>query len=299
MKTLSIIVVNYNTSQLLKDCLENLQNLYSNSQVIVVDNGSTDGSADMVEQTFKDVVLIRTKNNGLAAGNNLGLAKAVGDYILYLGTDAFPSKETIAGMIDYMNNNQDVGISTAKLVLRDGSVDMDAHRGFPTPWAAFTRFSKLGSVFPHSKIFNQYFLGYKNLNQAHEIDLCIAHFMLVRKEVFDKIGKWDERFFLYGEDVDLCYRTKQAGFKIMYLPQYEVLHYKGATVGIRKSSSDIKSEATKSEEHKKKMRKETTAAMRIFYEKHYKKVYPTWLTGLVLFAIELLGKLREHGKFLS
>jgi GT2 family glycosyltransferase len=120
--------------------------------------------------------------------------------------------------------------------------------------------------------------------------------MMVRKAVFEKIGKWDERFFLYGEDVDFCYRTKEAGFKIMYLPQFEVLHYKGATIGIRKQSEDI---SPASKETKKRMRTETTRSMKLFYEKHYKNKYPKCLTSLVIFAIELLGKLRDKGFLLG
>jgi GT2 family glycosyltransferase len=295
MKTLSVIIVNYNTISLLEECLRNLEKIDIEKQVIVVDNGSTDGSAEMTEQNFPYVELIKTQNNGLAAGNNLGLDRAIGDYILFLGTDAFPGKEVITGIMEYMGSQDDVGVCTAELVLRDGTIDMDAHRGFPTPWAALTHFSKLNVVFPSSKIFNRYFLGYENMGQPHEIDLCIAHFMMVKKEVFENVGRWDEEFFVYGEDVDFCYRVKQAGWKIMYLPQFKVLHYKGSSVGIRKETKDITTVSSKSEETGKKMKSETTRAMRIFYRKHYTNKYPKLLTGFVLFGINTLEKLRSKG----
>jgi len=174
VKKVSVVIVNYNTKEILRDCIKNLDGQYPDLEVVVVDNGSNDGSAEMIEREFTRpnfpwVKLVKTQNNGLAAGNNLGIEKAYGDYLLFLGTDAFPRENTIKNMVDYMEDHKDVGISTAKLVLRDGSIDIDAHRGFPTPWAAFTHFTKLNRIFPKSKLFNRYFLGWKDLSKSHEI----------------------------------------------------------------------------------------------------------------------------------
>lgn len=294
----SAIIVNYNTKDILRECLENLSQVKKalntpELEVIVVDNASSDGSVQMVKDDFHDVILIETENRGLAAGSNRGLVRATGDYLLYLGTDAFPSAETIEGIVQYMEENREVGVATAKLVLRNGESDMDAHRGFPTPWASVTHFSKLNRLFPRSKLFNRYFLGWHDLDQAHEIDLCISHFMLVKREVFDKVGKWDEDFFVFGEDVDLCYRVKKGGWKIMYLPQWSVLHYKGVTVG-RKESKDIKTQANSSSATRKRMKQETTKAMRLFYKKHYESKYPKIVTTLTLLGISFLEKLRSY-----
>lgn len=290
MKKVSAIIVNFNTKDILLTCIKNLHDSdYPDLEIIVVDNGSTDGSYEAVKVAFPDVIAVKSENVGLAAGSNLGYESSTGDYLLYLGSDAYPERSTITNMVNYMEANPSVGISTSALVLRNGTVDMDAHRGFPTPWAAITHFIKLNRLFPKSKLFNQYFLGYKDMSTPHEIDLCISHFMMMRREILEKVGKWDEDYFVYGEDVDMCYRTKQAGYKIMYLPQFKTLHYKGASVGIRKESSDV-SAATK--ETRLKMSKERTIAMRLFYRKHYAKKYPAFATGFVIFAINLLEKIR-------
>lgn len=290
MDKVSVIIVNFNTKDILIDCIKNLQNSdYKNLEIIVVDNGSFDGSASAVKDEFPNVNVIESSNVGLAAGSNLGLKAATGKYLLYLGSDAFPNKNTIGEMVEYFNSNQDVGAATCKLVLRDGTVDMDAHRGFPNPWAALTHFSKLNKIFPKSKIFNQYFLGWKDLDKPHEIDLCISHFMMIRKDIIDKLGGWDEKFFVYGEDVDMCYRIKESGYKIMYLPEWEATHYKGVSVGIRKESKDV---AKASKETRLKMSKERTNAMRLFYKKHYSDKYPLVMTSIVIFAINLLERIR-------
>jgi len=287
----SVVIVNFNTSEQLKDCLDNVFSQGQDIEVIVIDNASPDNSLEMVRNNFPSVKLVEAKENkGLAYGSNLGLEVATGDYILYLGSDAYPEKGVITGIAEFMDKSTDVGISTCKLVLRNGSLDMDAHRGFPTPWASLTYFSKLNLLFPKSKIFNQYFLGYKDFTDPHEIDLCISHFMFVRKKVFDEVGKWDEDFFVFGEDVDFCYRVKKAGWKIMYLPQFTAVHYKGVSVGTRKESKDI---SKASNETKLKMRKSTTEAMKLFYKKHYSGVYPKIVQNLVLSGIDLLAKLRN------
>lgn len=291
MKKVSIIIVNYNTRDVLRDCLKNLKNTASDSEIIVVDNASYDSSADMVEKEFSFVKLIRTQNNGLSAGYNFGIKQSTSDYLLFLGTDCFPEKDTIIGVLEYMESHPNVGVATCKLLLRDGKLDMDAHRGFPTPWAAFTHFSGLGKLFPDSELFNSYFLGYQNFEREHEIDLCISHFMMVKRQVFEKVGLWDEDFFVYGEDVDFCYRVKQAGIKIMYLPKWKATHYKGVTVGIRKESVDV---ATASGQTKSRMKKASIEAMKIFYKKHYINRYPKFVNWLVFSGIDLLTKIRNR-----
>ncbi len=288
--TISVAIVNYNTCALLARCLENLLALAEADEIIVVDNASPDGSAAMVARDFPTVTLIALPHNrGLTVASNLALRKATGDYLLYLGADAFPEAGVLRGLATYMAADPTVGISTAALRLRDGRLDMDAHRGFPTPWASLTHFSGLNRLLPRSALFNQYFLGNRDLSRPHEIDLCIAHFMFTRRALIHELGGWDEDFFLYGEDVDLCYRAKAAGYRIMYLPQFTVLHYKGASVGIRKQSSDL---TTATPATKLRMTALTTEAMARFYRKHLAARYPWLVNQLVLGGIRLLGALR-------
>lgn len=290
MATVSIIIVSFNTAALLRACLQNLDKLKEADEVIVVDNASDDGSAQLVQSEFPWVKLIKlTENRGLTVASNVGLAAARGEYLLYLGSDAYPKAGVIQGIKNYLVSHPEVGVATAELRMRDGNLDMDAHRGFPTPWASLTHFSGLNRLFPRSALWNQYFLGDRDLTQPHEIDLCISHFLFAPRSLFDVVGQWDEDFFLYGEDVDFCYRVKAAGYKIMYLPQFTVTHYKGASVGVRKQTSDISQAST---ETKLRATQLSTKAMMLFYQKHMQQHYPWLINTSVLTAIRCLGMLR-------
>lgn len=331
MRKLSIIITNYNTRDVLEECLVNLEGVYPVMEVIVVDNASKDDSVAMVKEKFRWVDVIESENKGIAHACNLGMHKATGDLFLFLGTDTFPKQAGVLGCIKYLESHADVGAVTTMLVTRDGKLDMDAHRGFPTPWTSLTHFIGLGKLMPSSLLFNSYFLGldpalydeytalfqssadetspsddpaeksdpaatpelsekYKLVKEPHEVDLCISHFMMVKKEVFDRIGTWDETFFVYGEDVDICYRIKQAGYKIMYLPQWQTLHYKGVTVGTRKETQDI---STASPETRSRMKKASIDAMRLFYKKHFERLYPWVVNQLVYLGISLMELMRS------
>lgn len=302
MQKVSVIICNTNTKDVLKLCLENLKDSYENLEVIVADTNSYDGSPEMVEAEFPWVKLLKIPNNGLAYALNRGVEAASGEYFLYLGSDGFPEKGTIKGLVDYMEAHEDVGAATVKLILRSGEQDMDAHRGFPTPWASFTHFTGIEKIFPKSKIFAQYFKTYEDLNKEHEIDACITHFLFVSKKVQDKIGGWDEQtFFLYGEDIDFCYRIKEVGYKIMYLPQLKAQHWKGVTIGTRKVSQDVATKALvfsfKGQDvdrasFKVMTQKFSTQAMELFYRKHYLKKYPLLLNVFVIVTIKTLMYLR-------
>lgn len=291
MADVSVIIVNYNTCALLRDCLQNLHELDEAREIIVVDNASSDGSVTMVQSEFPAVTLLAQKENrGLSAAYNRGVAQATGEFVLHLGSDAFPAAGTITGLASYLESHPDVAIATAALRLRDSSPDPDAHRGFPTPWASLTHFTRLNKLFPRSPRFNGYFLGHLPLETPHEIDMCISHFMFVRRSLFADIGPWDEAYFLYGEDVDLCYRAKAAGYKVMYLPQFQALHYKGASIGIRDQSADI---SPASIETRRKTAVWSTEAMMLFYQKHLRATQPAWVNVLVPLGIRMLGLLRR------
>jgi hypothetical protein len=158
-------------------------------------------------------------------------------------------------------------------------MDKDCHRGFPTPWASFTNLLGLNKLFPKSKLFNQYHLGYLDLTSTHEVDAVTGAFLMVRKRAADELGYWDDTFFFYGEDLDFCYRYKQKGWKIVYNPKVSIIHYKGASSGIKKESSGFTAAQL---DTKRRIARESVRAMRIFYNKHYKTKYP-WLLNQIIF----------------
>lgn len=272
---LSVVILNYNTVDLTRQCLKTVfaSRLGSYSmEVIVCDNGSTDGSREMIAKEFSQAILINNKKNlGFAAGNNPGIKKAQGRYVLLLNTDTEVPKNTLATMLTFMDDNPRVGASTCKLLLPDGTIDPACHRGFPTPWVALTYMSGLERLFPKTRLFGEYHQGYKNLSTIHEVDCIVGAFFLVRRGVIQKVGLLDEEFFMYGEDIDWARRIRDAGWKIMYNPTVTILHKKkqsGRANILRK-------------------RRVTTEIYFhtynwLFYKKHYAKSYPkilTWLVG--------------------
>lgn len=290
---LSIIILNYNTRELLRECLESVQK--SNTcgfffETIVVDNASIDGSVEMVEEEFPWVKLIKSRKNlGFAGGCNLGLREARSRYILFLNSDTEIVPEAFKKMINFMDRNPRVGVSTPKTMLFSGEMDPDCHRGFPTPWASICYFLGLEKLFPKSKFFGQYHKFYLNLGQPHEIDAGFGTFMFVRRKALDQVGNWDESYFFYGEDLDLCYRIKKAGWKIMFYPESLVTHHKGASSGLRRESKDV-SQANR--EIRIKVAKASIKAMEIFYKKFYKDKYHAWVTLLVILGIKVKGFFR-------
>lgn len=290
---LSIIILNYNTKDLLRKCLASvfaaLRQSFS-SEVIVVDNASADGSLGMVEKEFPQAALIKShKNLGFAGGNNLGIKHAQGRYLLFLNSDTEIKPEALKKVITYMEQNPKVGALTPKTVLFSGGMDPDCHRGFPTPWASLTYFLGLEKIFPKSRFFGQYHQLYLDLDTTHEIDAGFGTFMIVRKEVVEKIGGWDENYFFYGEDLDFFYRIKKAGWKVIFFHEPLVTHHKGASSGLRRESQLI---THADRETRMRTAKESIRAMEIFYEKYYQDKYPLWLTWVVIFSIRIKGFLR-------
>lgn len=302
MKKVSVLIVTINTKNVLKLCLENLRDIYPNLEVIVADNSSTDGTFGMLTRDFPWVKTIHLENNGLSAGLNACLKEATGDFYLYMGSDAFPNRGTIEKMVDYMERHPDTGGISVKLLTRDGKEDPDAHRGFPSPWVSFTHFSKLEKLFPKSPWFGGYFLSYKDFSREQEIDACITHFLFVKKEAQDKVGLWDDKnFFLYGEDIDFCFRLKEAGYKLMYLPYLSAEHWKGVTVGVRKTSQDVATMAQvfslKGKDYtlgqfRIEVIKFSTDAMEAFFRKHYAKHTFFPIRWVIYAAIRVMKLLR-------
>lgn len=240
-------------------------------EVIVCDNASTDGSQQMITKEFPKVTFIDNKKNlGFAGGNNPGIKKAKGRYILLLNTDTEVPETTLKKMISLMDGYPEVGASTCKLILPDGSMDPACHRGFPTPWAAFTYLSKLEKLFPKTKLLGEYHQLYKDINTIHEVDCISGAFFMVRREVVSQVGLLDEDFFMYGEDIDWAYRIRLHGWKIMYNPLSTILHKKKQSG----RSNILKRRRVTTEIYFHKYNW-------LFYKKHYAKKYGPFFSFFV------------------
>ncbi len=295
---LSVIILNYNTRELLDQCLQSVfqsQLDRYTMEVIVVDNASTDDSRDYLEQltakSYQLKAIFNDRNLGYSGGNNVGIKKAKGRYLLFLNSDTVVDTKAFRKTLDYMEKDKKAGALTPKTILFSGGMDPDCHRGFPTPWASVTYFIGLEKLFPKTKLFGQYHQLYKDLDQIHQIDAGFGTFLLTRKEIIDQLGGWDEKYFFYGEDLDLFYRIKQAGWKVVFYPQPIVTHYKGASSGLRKESKDM-GVVKVDKKTRVKAAKESVRAMEIFYKKFYKNKYPAVVTFIILAAIKIKGFFR-------
>ncbi|OGH42349.1 MAG: hypothetical protein A3H79_01185 [Candidatus Levybacteria bacterium RIFCSPLOWO2_02_FULL_36_8b] len=286
---ISIIIVSYNGKKFLKNCIASIIDNVSNKinyEIIVVDNNSSDNSAEMIRKEFSQIKLIANKeNNGFSKANNQGVkASQKSRYILFLNPDTIMQKNTLEKMFELMESHRDAGAATCKLVMPNGKIDDASHRGFPTPWNSLCHFSGLSRIFPKSRIFAGYNLGWMDMSKTHEIDVLAGAFMLVRREAGEEVKWWDEDYFFYGEDIDFCYMLKQKGWKIYYVPTVFITHFKGVSGGIKAVSKEI---TTASEETKRTTTKWRFKAMRIFYNKHYKQKYPWIINALVNLGISI------------
>lgn len=230
MIDLSIIIVNYNVKEFLMNLLDSIRKAVNNLsvEVIVVDNASDDGSVDAIKEKFPEVKLIvNEKNIGFGAANNLALKEAKGEYLLLLNPDTIVREDTFIEMIKFFKTHPDCGIAGCKVLNPDGTLQLACRRGFPGPWTSFTKVMGLSKLFPKSRFFAKYNLTYLDENQTYEVDAVSGAFMMMRKEVYEKIGGFDPQFFMYGEDLDLCYRAQKANYKVYYVHSTEIIHYKG------------------------------------------------------------------------
>jgi GT2 family glycosyltransferase len=236
---LSIIIVNYNVKEFLQNLVHSIYKAAQNLQyeIIVVDNASSDGSVEFISQKLPDVKLIvNTRNVGFGKANNQGLKIARGKYFLIINPDSIVSEDTFTKMISFYENNSSVGLAGCKILNPDGTLQLACRRSFPGPWTSFCKVTGLSTLFPHSKLFAGYNLTYKDENKSYEVDAISGSFMMMKREVYDKVGGFDEDFFMYGEDLDLCYRIQKAGYKVFYVHETQIIHYKGEST--RRSSLD-------------------------------------------------------------
>jgi GT2 family glycosyltransferase len=234
---LSIIIVSFNVSHFLEQCLKSvIKASYSLPvDIYVVDNHSGDNSVSMVQKLFPQVKLIvNNENRGFSKANNQAILLSESDYILLLNPDTVIEEETLTRTLTFMETHPDAGGLGIKMIDGYGHFLPESKRGLPTPWASFCKMSHLSQLFRRSAFFNQYYAGWLGDDEINRIEVLAGAFMLLRRNVLDRIGLLDEDFFMYGEDIDLSYRITKAGYHNYYFPEARMIHYKGEST--RKSS---------------------------------------------------------------
>ena len=271
---LSIIIVNYNVKHFLEQCLKSVYKALNGikAEIIVVDNNSIDGSLNLIKEKFKEVKLVSNKKNtGFSVANNQGIKMAKGNNILLLNPDTIVQEDTFIKCLEFLDNHKDAGALGVKMYDGNGRFLPESKRGLPTPIVAFYKIFGLAYLFPQSKVFGSYHLGFLSKNKDHKVDILSGAFMMIKKEVLEKVGLLDEAFFMYGEDIDLSYRIKEAGYENYYFSQTNIIHYKGEST--KKSSINYVFVFYR--------------AMVIFAEKHFSKQNVKTFSSLINIAIYL------------
>ena len=227
---LSIIIVNYNVKYFLEHCLLSVKNACKNitAEIIVVDNNSNDGSVELIKERFPEIIFIENKTNvGFSKANNQGVTISKGQYILYLNPDTIVPEDCFEKCIAYMQQNESAGALGCKMIDGQGQFLPESKRGFPSIKVAFFKISGISSLFKKSKIFNGYHLGHLSENETNDVDVLAGCFMFCRRDVILQVHSFDEDYFMYGEDIDLSYKIKKAGYQNVYFADTTIIHYKG------------------------------------------------------------------------
>ena len=223
---LLVILVNYNTSELLLKCLESLekQNIDVDYRVVVVDNNSQDGGVERLHKEYSDVTVIHnTTNGGYAKAVNQAIREFNSDYIMLLNPDIKVKPGSIEHMLDFMKKTPDAGIVGGKLLNPDGTLQYSCRTFYTLPVILWRR-TFLGKLFPNSKILSRHLMLNWDHHSVREVDWMLGACLMIRRSALKEVGLMDERFFLYFEDVDWCYRMKKGGWKVYYLPDAEMVH---------------------------------------------------------------------------
>lgn len=227
---LSVIIINYNVKYFLEQCLYSVRRAVKDIQaeVIVVDNLSEDNSLSYLQPHFPEVrFLSNSENLGFSKACNQGLQSSKGEYILFLNPDTLVPEDCFKNCFAFFESHPDAGAIGIKMLDGSGKFLKESKRSFPSPSASLYKLFGLSRIFRKSKIFSKYHLGYLDPAQSHEVDVLAGAFMMVKKEVLEKTGGFDETFFMYGEDVDLSYRIQKAGYKNYYFAGSSIIHFKG------------------------------------------------------------------------
>ncbi len=233
LKTLSIVIVTWNCKKFTGECLDSLH-AYRNdpqAEIIVVDNASSDGTPELVRDSYPEVTLVQTgKNLGFAKGNNVGIRMSTGKYIFLINPDVKVLDGCIERMISYMAENPKIGLLGPRMLGVDGK-SARSYMGAPTLWRFFCRALFLDALFPKSKLLGGYLMPYFNGDRIAEVDVLNGWFWMTRREALEQVGLLDESLFMYGDDLDWCKRFHKVGWKIVYFPEVESIHYGGGSSG--------------------------------------------------------------------
>lgn len=276
---LSVVFLSYNTRDLTRQALNSVLAAAEGleAEIFVVDNASADGSADMIAAEFPQVKLVCNEANvGFSAGNNVALRQVTGEYALLINTDTIVRRDALHAMVEFLDAHPEAGACGCKILDPDGTLQLDSRRGFPTPLAAFCKMSGLSRLFPKHPLMARYHLTHLDPEQTAEIEVLSGSCMMVRKAAMDQVGLLDEDYFMYGEDIDWCYRLHQAGWKIYYLPTTAIIHFRG--------------ESGRGTPLKILYRK--SRAMSIFVNKHMARRYRFFPLWLLQVGIALHGTFR-------
>ncbi|MBL7700938.1 MAG: glycosyltransferase [Ferruginibacter sp.] len=283
---LSVIIVNYNVKYFLEQCLYSVQKACVNidSEIIVTDNSSTDGSGEYLKKNFPSVNFIwNNENTGFAKANNLALEKAKGEFILFLNPDTILAEDSIEKSLHFFATHPETGAIGIHMVDGSGKFLKESKRAFPSPLTSLFKLSGLAKLFPRSKTFARYHLGHLSEKENQEVDVLAGAFMMMPGKVLKEIGNFDERFFMYGEDVDLSYRIQKAGYKNYYFAESTIIHFKGEST--KRGSLNYVRLFYK--------------AMSLFVKKHYSGSKAGVFTFLIQVAIMIRAFFSALGKLLK
>lgn len=267
---LSIIIVSYNVREFLEQALLSIDRAVGllDHEIFVVDNNSMDGSAEFVRQRFPAVRLIALNENlGFARANNLAMALASGRFLCLINPDTIVQEDTFTTLLAFFDKHPEAGLLGCKILNPDGTLQLACRRSFPTPWVAFSKIIGLAALFPRSRLFGRYNLTFLDENEVSEVEAISGSFMLVRRDAVEQVGMLDESFFMYGEDLDWCFRIRSAGWKVCYVPTTQIIHFKGES----------------SKRSPFEQRRLFYEAMRLFVRKHFQRKR-AWIPSWTLIA---------------
>jgi GT2 family glycosyltransferase len=289
-------VVHHHTPDLLTDCIRSLAaGTRPPDEIVVVDNEvAPDSPPPSWDVSVPVRVLSQTRNPGYAASCNMGAAAATGDLLLFLNADVTVSAETLARCVDALSGDAEVGIVTCRLRRPDGSLDHASHRGIPTPFASMAYMLRLDRLRPGSRRLGRYRLSWLDPLTDHDIEACSGAFLLIARVVLDEAGGWDERYWFYGEDLDLCLRVGQGGRRIRYLGTAWATHVKGASSHLREPDAAL---APEERALKRRVQAAILESHQLFFRQHLepRASLPERAAARMLFAMQRMRLERHAG----